>query len=214
MSRESKLPSPIRHHLLGSLFIAPRLPRAAPSPRQPITPCLPLAVSSALRPLIVPHPPLAVPIAPCELEASTVPHLLQAPICARPSSRFLGLRLCRPVPLEPCERRCSGAINAVDAAHRAARSDAGQAERFRREAAGHAVAAKASPGAGRSGRALVVVSVLVGIALAVALLVVVGSAVVGALLQDEQLVLRLHQTIARRVQRPRTCSCSPRTAGR
>lgn len=77
-------------------------------------------------------------------------------------------------------------INAVDAAHRAARSDAGQAERFRREAAGHAVAAKASPGAGRSGRALVVVSVLVGIALAVALLVVVGSAVVGALLQDEQ----------------------------
>ena len=77
-------------------------------------------------------------------------------------------------------------INAVDAAHRAARSDAGQAERFRREAAGHAVAAKASPEAGRSGRALVVVSVLVGIALAVALLVVVGSAVVGALLQDEQ----------------------------
>ena len=77
-------------------------------------------------------------------------------------------------------------INAVDAARRAARSDAGQAERFRREAAGHAVAAKASLEVGRSGRALVVVSVLVGIALAVALLVVVGSAVVGALLQDEQ----------------------------
>lgn len=112
-------PSPlslIRHHLLGSLFIAPRLPRAdpspgqpivpcllraVPSPRQPIDPCLPLAVPKALRPLIVPLLPLAAPIVPRELEASTVPHPLQAPICARPSARSLGLRRLSAAPLEP-----------------------------------------------------------------------------------------------------------------
>lgn len=74
-------------------------------------------------------------------------------------------------------------INAAAAAHGAARAKAGEADRFRRDAAGRAVAsAPASEQRGR--RAVVAVSVIAGVVLAVLLLVVAGNAVVGALLQD------------------------------
>lgn len=89
-------------------------------------------------------------------------------------------------------------INAAEAAHRAARSHAGDLDRARREAAGVGQAGAASTGlrAGRDGaaspvardgrgrRAVTILSVLIGCALAAAVLFVGGRALVAVLLDD------------------------------
>lgn len=76
-------------------------------------------------------------------------------------------------------------INAASAAHQAARARAGEVDHLRRAAAGHEVHGHAAT-TGTPNRAVVGVSVLVGVVLAVLLLVVAGSAVMRVLMHDDR----------------------------